>query len=163
MKTNWTKTKTGMALATVLLSLPLVAGLMQGTAGARPTSGNLFNGLSPNIVGTNSNDMIVATPYDDVIWTGSGDDRVWGMGGNDTICGGGGNDVIYGDGDGVVWTTDTPGNDTIIGDAGTDTLIGGPGSDTINSVDRKLDTVDGGTEIDTCNVDVGVDLVTGCP
>lgn len=163
MKTHGTKTKTGMAFATVLLSLPLVAGLMQGTAGARPTSGNQCNGLSPNIVGTKSADTLVATPYDDVIWGGAGNDKIWGMGGNDVICGGAGADFIYGDGDGVTWTTDTPGNDTIIGDGDSDTLNGGPGADTINANDLKVDKVDGGTEIDTCKVDAGVDLVTGCP
>ena len=68
-----------------------------------------------------------------------------------TIRGGLGDDDLFGG----------PNTDALIGEAGADDLFGEAGKDTLNAQDGVggNDTLNGGTELDTCKPDAGDTLI----
>ena len=73
----------------------------------------------------------------------NGDDDVSGGDGGDNVYGDNGNDYVHGD----------AGGDTIHGGQDQDTMDGGQGQDDLYANDGYADHVDGGDDVDTCNVD----------
>ena len=130
-----------------------------------------------NLNGNDGDDTIFGQPGNDNLNGGAGDDRVLGNEGNDTITdpsgtnalnggigddtitGGTGTDSIFGDADNT-----QAGDDTLDGGAGQDLILGFAGNDTITANDGEQDTINGGPNTDTCNVDTGAvnDTVFNC-
>ena len=77
------------------------------------------NGLTPTIVGNNSNNTINGTQGRDIIHGQGGNDTINGLGGNDVICGG-------------------LGNDRLNGQQGTDFCDGGAGNDTVTTCEQTV-------------------------
>lgn len=96
------------------------------------------------------NDNIAATC--EGFFGGSGDDLIIGSGKPNQIRGNGGNDTLRGG----------SGNDTIAGGPGLDSILGEAGNDVLDSADQQIDTVSGGSGIDTSNADV-IDIVSTVP
>jgi hypothetical protein len=101
-------------------------------------------GLTPTIVGTPGNDVLLGTGAADVIAGLGGNDTISGRGGNDVICGGEGNDTLEGNN----------GNDQVFGELGDDTLSGGNGNDWVDGGEGN-DALSGGGGNDTCDGDGG--------
>ncbi|MDJ0962218.1 MAG: carboxypeptidase regulatory-like domain-containing protein, partial [Acidimicrobiia bacterium] len=78
------------------------------------------NGLSPTILGSETDDTLVGTSGDDVVIALGGDDEVDTKGGDDVVCAGDGDDTITGGG----------GDDVLEGGPGKDVFISGSGADT---------------------------------
>jgi len=97
--------------------------------------------LTPDIVGTEG---------DDVLDGGSGSQVIFGLGGNDVIDAGSGSDIVCG-GDG---------DDQIIGGSGVDELMGGSGNDTIDA-GPGLDTIYAGPGADVVDGGGGADTIFG--
>ena len=72
-----------------------------------------------------------------------GNDIICAYGGRDVVSGGGGHDLVFGG----------PGSDRISGDSGLDVLYGNGGRDRLNSKDRRLDRLNGGSGDDSARVD----------
>jgi Ca2+-binding RTX toxin-like protein len=122
------------------------------------------NGGNDTITGTSFNDTIDGGSGDDTITGGLGDDGLSGGIGDDTITGSAGNDTLNGQGN-----ADTlnggDGNDRLDGNAGADILSGNAGNDTLTGglLDLAVDSLDGGTDSDTCIGElVPTDSITNC-
>jgi Ca2+-binding RTX toxin-like protein len=97
----------------------------------------------------------------DTISGGAGSDRILGGDGNDVIDGGPGRDIIYGEAgnDRIDGNTGNDfidggvGKDTLQGSAGINTLEGNAGNDLINARNGDVDSVDGGSGVDTAFTD----------
>ncbi len=72
-----------------------------------------------------------------------GNDIICAYGGRDVVSGGGGHDLVFGG----------PGGDRISGGSGLDVLYGNGGRDRLNSKDRRLDRLNGGSGDDSARVD----------
>ncbi len=145
----------------VLAAILTMGGLLAtagGAAAAVPcTVGPGVTQTSTTVTGSTGNDTIDCTNSDTR-------KTIVGNGGNDTITGTAFNDSIHGD----------AGNDTLTGGAGNDLLSGGVGIDTLNGsagnddlrgpgFDFAQDTLNGGTETDTCGpVGVPPDIRSSC-
>jgi hypothetical protein len=113
------------------------------------------------LVGLGSADFLDGGPGNDVLRGGSGNDRLKGRAGDDKLFGGLGNDMLCG-GSGADTLCGGQGDDTLRGGAGDDTLIGGSGVDSFKG-EAGGDTIvigsmlplaaDGGSGIDTVNLD----------
>ncbi len=78
-----------------------------------------------------------------------GPDRLTGRGGNDALKGRAGNDLLRGG----------TGRDLLVGGRGVDRIAGGPGNDVIRASDGRADKlVNGGGGLNTCVIDIPVDL-----
>jgi Ca2+-binding RTX toxin-like protein len=90
--------------------------------------GDACTGKTPDVFGSQGDDVLEGTAGNDVIAGYGGDDVILGYGGDDIVCGGPGNDDIRGGpGNDELWGDD--GNDRLRGAAGDDLLHGGAGSD----------------------------------
>ncbi|MDH4170003.1 MAG: PQQ-dependent sugar dehydrogenase [Acidimicrobiia bacterium] len=119
----------------------------------------IFGQLGADIVrGGPGNDRLWGNEEPDTVFGGSGDDTINGGPADDSIDGQAGSDTLFGDGN-----LAQAGDDTLIGGVGPDLLLGFAGADTLDGQDGEIDTVNGGPDADTCTVDVGVDVVYGCP
>jgi Ca2+-binding RTX toxin-like protein len=96
----------------------------------------------------------------DTLLGGTGDDELSGGRGSDRLVGGAGDDELSG----------SRGNDDLEGNAGDDTLVGGKdgdefdggaGKDRLDAQDGSAETVDGGSDEDTCTVDT-IDTTVNC-
>lgn len=106
------------------------------------------------LIGSAARDYIIETGDGaDYVSAGTGNDEIRGGNGNDNIVAGNGDDMIFGEAD----------NDTIFGGIGNDVLDGGIGSnqlsgqngnDVIYARNGFFDSVDGGTGIDSAQIDV---------
>ena len=142
----------------VLGASTLLASLAATTAVGAQT-GELCQGQTPTIVGTDGDDTLVGTSGRDVIVGLAGDDIIRGLGGNDLVCGGFGADTIYGG----------FGNDNLFGNAGPDTILGNAGADSIHGgfgVDELRggpgpDEIMGSRNADTIYGDAGADTLYG--
>lgn len=103
-----------------------------------------------NIVGSNSNDVLLGDMFADTITALAGDDFVLGQAGNDLIDGGANNDVLLGASD----------DDTLRGRIGDDQLYGATGFDSVLGGAGR-DTIFGGTNDDTLHGGSGADLILG--
>ena len=72
-----------------------------------------------------------------------GNDIICAYGGRDVVSGGGGHDLVFGG----------PGIDRISGGSSLDFLYGNGGRDRLNSKDRRLDRLNGGSGNDSASVD----------
>lgn len=117
-------------------------------------------------------DTLTGTAGRDVICGLGGNDQITGLGGNDVVFGGPGSDSLVG-GYGKDVLVGGSGADTARGGAAADRIIGGPdgdrlfgdaGPDFLRSTDLVSgnDSLNGGTQTDTCQSDAG-DVRTGCP
>ena len=95
---------------------------IQGNTYARTFVIAVENLPPPDVIGGNSNDVLVGTAEGDRLLGRGGDDRIVGHGGDDALYGGAGNDTIFGGG----------GNDALDGGRGKDRLSGGDGNDTLS-------------------------------
>jgi Ca2+-binding RTX toxin-like protein len=121
-----------------------------------------------NLTGSAQNDWLIGDANANVINGGGGDDQLDGHGGGDTIHGGLGDDYVneagasgvnhlFGDegndhifgGDGGNIIDGGAGNDGIYGGSGNDVINGGDGDDFIDGSSLGLDTLDGGTGVNT--------------
>jgi Ca2+-binding RTX toxin-like protein len=84
----------------------------------------------------------------DILSGGNGNDLIIGQDGADTLNGDDGNDILHG-GAGVDTLNGGNGDDTLDGGTGNDIINGGAGNDLVYYDPVSLDTVDGGTNIDT--------------
>ena len=114
-----------------------------------------FGTLIEQVVGSQSDDLIVAglrtrlieagagndTVYgrelQNIILAGSGDDYVFGEQKNDKLSGGEGNDEIYG-GEGRDIISGDAGDDTLYGQGSSDEILGGEGDDVLFGTDGAL-------------------------
>jgi hypothetical protein len=111
--------------------------------------------------GTPGNDTLTGTPFDDHLFGLAGNDTLRGLGGNDTLCGGAGRDRLCGGegndrllgGNGHDTLIGGDGNDTLVGGAGADAFEGGSGDDLIVVGSSLVASADGGTGVDTVNLD----------
>ncbi len=143
-----------MGRGLVVAALAALFAVLALGAGETPSSDNgpKCHGRTPDIVGTDGNDVLRGTPERDVIYGGKGDDEIFGSLGNDLLCGGPGDDVIHGG----------RGNDEVYGEGGTDRVIGDLGDDKVTGGPGEYDEVAGGLGIDTINGGPGsFDLVHG--
>jgi Ca2+-binding RTX toxin-like protein len=115
---------------------------------------------SPDVVGTDDDDVLDGTPGNETITGGDGDDRINAMGGNDVVSGGDDDDIIFsGAGNDIVDGGDD--DDFIFGDAGDDVITGGKGDDKVKGGEGNdvflvadhtrdgEDEYDGGNGVDT--------------
>jgi Ca2+-binding RTX toxin-like protein len=126
--------------------------------------GDACNGKTPDVFGTQGNDVLKGTAGADVIAGYGGDDVILGYDGNDVICGGEGDDDIRG-GPGADELYGEDGNDRLRGASGDDHLYGGAGSDRLLP-ETGNDTLDGGPGSDIADYlaasgPVEVNLETG--
>lgn len=107
------------------------------------------------LTGQSANDTISGGGGDDLLFGGSGNDTLNGDAGNDQLAGGSGDDTLTG-GAGNDQTIGGAGNDVLTGGDGDDQMIGGAGNDRMiwNAGDDN-DLMEGGTEIDTAEVNGG--------
>jgi ELWxxDGT repeat protein len=129
---------------------------LQGGPGGDTLGGGPGN---DTIVGGPGDDSIQGGQGDDEIHAGQGDDNVFGGKDNDLIYGGEGNDDLAG-GQGNDTIAGGPGDDTLLGGAGNNELIGAAGNDLIYARNSTADTIDGGTGINSAQIDPGLDSVT---
>ncbi len=106
-------------------------------------------GLEPNVVGTESDDILTGTAGVDIIHGLGGQDIIFGLNGN-VICGGLGEDTLYGG----------HGDDELFGENGHDILIGGPGKDTLAGGSDN-DLLIGGQHNDVLQGGGGKDVLFG--
>jgi Ca2+-binding RTX toxin-like protein len=140
---------------------------LKGRAGADTIIGGLGN---DTLDGGSGNDKLCGESGSDTLLGGSGNDRLDGESGDDKLSGGAGRDTING-GSGNDTLDGGTGNDKLSGGLGNDILIGGAGDDTLTG-NRGADSfqggmgndtmvvgsvlprdVDGGSGIDTVNLD----------
>ena len=122
-------------------------------------SGTPGNSETPDLMGTEADDVLSGTP---------GDDRILGLAGNDIISGNLGLDTLFGDegndsilsGDGNDILVGSLGNDSLTGEAGDDVLFGNVGTDVLEGSEGS-DLLYGGKENDTLNGGNGNDLLAG--
>jgi hemolysin type calcium-binding protein len=92
---------------------------------------------------------LVGTKVGNLLAGTTGADKLIGRAGADTLKGRAGDDLLNGG----------RGADTLIGGPGADRIVGGPGNDVIQASDGRADRlVDGGGGVNTCVVDIPVDL-----
>lgn len=125
---------------TVDVSIADVRGAFTGTPAAAtltivdddaaPPTGELCNGLTPTIVGTDGPDVIHGTSGPDVILAKGGDDKVYSHDGDDVICLGDGDDYVA-SAWGADWIDGGAGDDEIYSGGHGDTVYGGPDDDDI--------------------------------
>ncbi len=124
--------------------------------------------LTPTIVGTAGDDVLIGTEGPDIIFGLDGNDTIKGNGGDDIICGGKGADTINGnDGRDLLYggigdddITGGPGEDAIYGGAGDDYLEGLRGADIIYGGDGS-DWIYGGGSIDFLYGEAGDNEIAG--
>lgn len=169
------------AYLSILLAGATVIVMLAMTSAARSTTTCLSKPVT--ITGTPGDDHLSGTRGNDVIDAGEGEDVVQGKLGNDRVCGSGGDDELHGgegrkdrldggDGDDFLdgrrgFDADRmfggPGNDRIWG---ANHLNGGPGNDELEVIsysgDPHRDTLDGGTDVDSCVGDSGNDTLVNC-
>jgi Ca2+-binding RTX toxin-like protein len=102
------------------------------------------------IFGGAGNDVLAGGHGDDVLFGGEGDDGLFGGSGNDTLFGEGGNDTLFGD----------DGDDILDGGEGTNYLNGGQGNDVLYHHVGSINTIVGGTGVDTVVVSFSPDQST---
>uniref|UniRef100_UPI00300834EE calcium-binding protein n=1 Tax=Acinetobacter sp. 161(2023) TaxID=3098768 RepID=UPI00300834EE len=95
-------------------------------------------GMTIQLTGTDSNDVLNGWRGKDNLVGGLGDDTLNGVGGDDQLEGGAGNDTLNG-GEGNDLLNGGAGNDTLNGGVGLDTLIGGSGNDVLTGGDYEKD------------------------
>jgi hypothetical protein len=131
---------------------------LTGTGGDDSIFGGLGNDILLGLAGA---DFLDGGPANDVLKGGSGNDRLKGREGNDklfgglgndTLCGGSGDDMLCG-GQGNDILRGGDGNDRLISGGGADVFKGEAGDDTIVIGDVLPVSADGGSGIDTVNLD----------
>jgi Ca2+-binding RTX toxin-like protein len=149
-------------MRTALAGAALAAVVFIAAAPA-PDEGPRCHGRTPEIVGTEGDDVLHGTPSRDVIWGGGGDDEILGSLGNDLLCGGPGDDLIHG-GRGNDVIDGGAGTDRVIGDLGDDKAMGGTGNADEVAGSLGIDTLNGGPgEFDLIHGDYGYDRMDGGP
>jgi Ca2+-binding RTX toxin-like protein len=118
---------------------------------------NFSIGPSPEIIGTQGNDVLTGTNRGELISGLSGNDLIQGLGGNDTILGGSGNDRIA-SGRGNDSVEGGGGNDRIFGNGGNDTIRGNNGRDDILAGEGN-DLINGGSNSDRILGEYGDDTL----
>jgi Ca2+-binding RTX toxin-like protein len=105
----------------------------------------LFAGVEDaRLVGGPDDDVLVGGPDDgDTLLGGSGGDRLLGKEGDDELDGGEASDNLFGG----------SGDDTLIGGPGIDGVSGNSDDDVLQADDDERDTVNGGLDADTADVD----------
>jgi Ca2+-binding RTX toxin-like protein len=132
-------------------------------AGPVPDDEPRCHGRTPDIAGTDGDDVLRGTPERDVIWGGPGDDEISSSLGNDLICGGVGDDLIHG-GRGNDEVDGGTGTDRVVGDLGDDKVIGGPGDADEVAGSLGIDMINGGPgDFDLVHGDYGYDRMDGGP
>jgi Ca2+-binding RTX toxin-like protein len=120
------------------------------------------HGRQPDIVGSDSSDILRGTPGRDVIWGGLGNDTIIGSLGNDLLCGGPGRDLIHGGRGNDVADGGAGDADIVIGDLGDDQLFGGPGNADEVAGSLGIDILNGGPgSFDLVHGDYGYDRMDG--
>src|SRR5437867_2381281 len=157
--------------------------LLLGLASATPALAQITCSQSVTLAGTSANDNLVGTSGNDRIVGNGGRDTIHGGAGSDCLFGGSFNDQLFGEegndeliaegGDDLL--DGGPGDDVLNGGDGNDTLIGGPGADEISAGGGDdvivihagdvpagaIETIDGGSGIDTALLDFDPGAVTG--
>jgi len=139
--------------------LAMLASAVPLFVSAAEAQGEVCDGLTATLVGTEGDDTLVGTWQADVIVGLGGDDTISGLAGDDTICGGEGDDTITGD-SGADLIFGEAGDDVISGKSGSDTIFGGAGNDTIDG-DSQADAIHGGDDDDAINGGAGNDALDG--
>jgi Ca2+-binding RTX toxin-like protein len=124
---------------------------LSGEAG----EGDTYTGVE-YLAGGDARDVLIGSSGSDILRGDFGRDRIEGLGGDDTLGGDFGPDTILG-GDGSDTIDDLEGNDTIDGGCGPDVIDAGQGSDTIRAHDGWSDTIKGGRQKDSAEIDDGLD------
>jgi Ca2+-binding RTX toxin-like protein len=161
-----------------------VGNRLQGLSAGNPTDGSQFayenvvnQHFTPDVVGTDRNDLLVGSDGDSSITGSNGRDTALGRAGNDVLSGGLDSDFLYGqdgmdtlsggDGNDIAdggndadWVDGGIHDDLVLGGAGNDTVLGGDGDDTVDG-GLDEDVVDGGYGNDSLIGGYGNDLVTG--
>ena len=114
--------------------------ILLGLAGADVLDGGSGNDV---LKGGSGNDRLKGRAGDDKLFGGLGNDMLWGGSGDDTLRGGQGDDILLGG----------AGDDTLIGNGGVDSFKGEAGDDTIVIGSVLPLAADGGSGIDTVNLD----------
>jgi hypothetical protein len=122
---------------------------LKGQAGNDTLRGGKGNDC---LIGGSGNDSLSGERGNDHLLGGAGRDRLSGGSGNDTLDGGTGNDSLAG-GTGNDRLLGGDGNDTLVGGTGADRFEGGAGNDLIVVGSALVASVDGGTGVDTVNLD----------
>jgi Ca2+-binding RTX toxin-like protein len=123
--------------------------------GARMGAAALLLGALATTAVAASASTLVGDKVGNLLVGTKGPDRLDGKAGDDLLKGRAGNDVLKGG----------KGRDTLVGGPGRDRIIGGPGDDVIKATDGRRDrVVNGGGGLNTCVVDMPVDLAvtTNC-
>lgn len=120
---------------------------------------NFSIGPTPELIGTEGDDVLTGTNRSEIISGLGGNDLLQGLGGNDTISGGSGNDLIAAGGGNDSVTGET-GNDRISGNDGNDIISGNEGADNILGGEGN-DSVSGGTQSDRLLGEAGNDTLLG--
>ena len=126
------------------------------------TESNLFVTFdgADKVSGGEGDDFILAGKGADTLLGDDGDDQIFGNDDDDTITGGAGNDKLSGDsgkdtlfgGDGDDVLSGAKGNDKLLGGAGNDMFMyGGSDDPTTAAFEDGLDTLNGGSDIDTAD------------
>jgi len=149
----------GAALVAVAVGAALALG-----AGPDEDDGPRCHGHTPDIVGTDGDDVLHGTNGRDVIWGGPGDDQIHSALGNDLVCGGPGADLLHsGRGNDTVDGGAGDG-DRVIGDLGDDKVMGGAGDRDEVAGSLGIDVVSGGPgDFDLVHGDYGYDRMDGGP
>jgi Ca2+-binding RTX toxin-like protein len=98
-------------------------------------------------------EVVEGSPVGDVLSGNALPNFLVGHGGADDIFGFDGADRLFGE----------AGTDDVTGGDGLDYLNGGADADNVFASDSNRDEVDGDTGTDSCNIDVGLDVVLNCP
>ncbi len=114
------------------------------------------NPAGDTLIGDDRDNVLDGKNGPDTITGGDGEDTIYGRDGADVLKGGGKDDWIDG-GRGADNIAGGNGNDTIIGGLGKDNLKGNAGNDTLFARDQEKDTVNGGDNFDSAQVD-GLDV-----
>lgn len=114
---------------------------------------------TPDIIGTDGNNVLPGNAGNNLILAQGGNDSVNASSGNDTVYGGAGNDTLFGStGNDVVFGGE--GNDTLGGNNDNDTLFGGTGNDFMQGGSGD-DSLDGGSGDDSIEGNSGNDFMEG--
>ena len=157
--TNCPSVKYADLATTALPPLPVLDGIVQGTAGADLIDYNYTGDPQGDRIDHNDAILPGQAAQDDIVLAGAGNDTVYAGEGNDNVKGEAGNDKLYGEA-GNDTLDGGAGDDSLYGGAGDDVLMGGDGADSIRGGDGN-DSALGGAGNDTIWGEAGNDTILG--